>query len=284
MIYMKVIAKILFLLLIQMNPTRSETILKVKGSNFIFEKELGVFDLDKERESFYDDNGRILLITKIKKCNKKKCVAKILKRRKGLKILKGMTIYSKRIKKKELYDEPISSPDEKPENEKKKGIKTNKKYLVKAGLGGQNSASLFAEIDFVSASHWSYGFVVSSRIVERKDLGASSFGYGGRVDYLFTPLEENGFLSSINLGLANITYKSIAIEGISDYSAAETTFYTSLTSGYRFWLSRALITLGAGLSYIGYTKQLKDPGTEIEFENPYPNLDLAVEASLGFSF
>lgn len=291
--------KALFLLFISLlicSGIQAENIVKVKGKSFIFDRNPNGNYQAGSQQKFFDEEGKLILLVQIQKCNSSKCIAKVLRRKKGLTLSVGMSVFSEKPKKKELkelFDEPIVAPVEnEKKEERREEVSSNsyqqdpkrKKYLVKAGIGGQNSASAFAEIDYLGKSNWAYGFVLSSRIAARSDLDMSAFSYGGRLDYYWGPIDKKGYLASLNLGMANVTYTAVEIEGVGNYSESETIPYATIMAGYKFWLGKAMITLAGGLSYMGYKENLEDPTTQIVFVNPYSAMDLALEASLGFTF
>lgn len=285
--------KILIIILLSVfaSSASAEKIVKIKGKSFIFERDTQASYKVGSPQKFFNAEGKLILFVQILKCNSSKCIAKVKRRKKGLTLAAGMSVFSvkpEKAKPKELFDEPIVAPDEsKKEKEPAYASRDDdkrKKYLVKAGIGGQNSASAFAEIGFLGKSNWAYGLVLSSRIAARSDLDMSSFSYGGRLDYYWGPIEKKGYLASLNVGMANVTYTALDIEGVGNYSESESIPYATVMAGYKFWLGRAVITLAGGLSYMGYKENLEDPTTQVSFVNPYSAMDLALEASLGFTF
>ncbi|MCR9204104.1 MAG: hypothetical protein NXH75_05980 [Halobacteriovoraceae bacterium] len=269
----------------------AENIVKIKGKSFIFDRDPNGNYKVGSPQKFYNAEGKLILFVQILKCNSSKCIAKVKRRKKGLTLSAGMSVFSvkpEKAKPKDLFDEPIVAPAEKEKEEEptysKRDDDKRKKYLVKAGIGGQNSASAFAEIGFLGKSNWAYGLVLSSRIAARSDLDMSSFSYGGRLDYYWGPIEKKGYLASLNVGMANVTYTALEIDGVGEYSESESIPYATVMAGYKFWLGKAVITLAGGLSYMGYKENLEDPTTQIVFVNPYAAMDLALEASLGFTF
>lgn len=285
---MKKLSFIFYLFVAACWCVNAENIVKVKGKNFIFEREpQGSYKVGSDQK-FYNKKGTLILFVQILKCNSSKCIAKVKRRKKGLTLSAGMSVFSikpEKPKPKDLFDEPIVPPakEEKPSYVTKENDK-RKRYLVKAGIGGQNSASAFGEISYLGKSNWAYGLVLSSRIAARTDLDMSSFSYGGRLDYYWGPVEKKGYLASLNVGMANVTYTALDIEGVGNYSESESIPYATVMAGYKFWLGRAVITLAGGLSYMGYKENLEDPTTQVSFVNPYSAMDLALEASLGFTF
>lgn len=265
----------------------AEPIIKVKGNRFVFQKNPSYTYEVGQGTRFYDEKGRLVFFALITKCTQTKCLAELKKKRKGYNLTSNSMAYTR---KPEVLAEDfeVSSSKKEVGNEQEpsetKESTNRDHYLVRGGIGGQISASAFGELSFLGSGSLSYGLVLSSRIAARTDLDMSSFGYGGRIDYHFAPFETKGFLGSLNVGMANVTYTAVEIQGVTSFTESETIPYLTITGGYKFWLGPALVTLGGGLSYMGYKKSFEDPNTNIVFENPYPQMDLALESSLGFSF
>lgn len=274
----------------------AQDILQVKKKKFVIKRQANESYQKGDKKRFYDEAGKLALIGTVIKYNKNLCLFKIDKFRRGLSLKKGMKFYltkdgdsanalasqnpSKSLEEPEAEETPVETQDKENKVEDPSGPK----YLVKAGLGGQNSASVFAELDIINKRPWTYGLVLSSRIVGRDDVELSSMSYGDRVDYNFKDFFDNGFLMSLNLGMASLTYDVVAVEGITSFTLSESVPYGTVIAGYRLWFKKLLLTFGGGISYMGYSASLEDPVNDTVVTNPYVTVDLALEISLGFTF
>lgn len=269
----------------------AQDILQVKKKKFVIKRQANESYQKGDKKRFYDEAGKLALIGTVIKYNKNLCLFKIEKFRRGLSLKKGMKLYltkdggsASAMASKSPEEPEAETPVETQEKENKADDPSGPKYLVKAGLGGQNSASVFAELDIINKGPWTYGLVLSNRIVGRDDVELSSMSYGARVDYNFKDFFDNGFLMSLNLGMASLTYDVVAVEGITSFTLSESVPYGTVMAGYRLWLKKLLLTFSGGISYMGYSASLEDPVNGAVVTNPYVTVDLALEISLGFTF
>ena len=255
----------------------AQEIKQVKGKRFIFIKEDSASYSKGQKVKFYDEFGKVTLVAQIQKCSSSKCMAVMLKRRKGFNLGTGQMIYSEK-------SSSTSKPAKVASSVESTTLPKKYKYAIKGGLGGQNSASLFGEFDYIASEKWVYGLSVSNRIMSRDDLEVSGLGFGGRVDYHFDPFSENGFLASVNLGMVSLTYTVMDIEGVSNFEESESVPYLTLMGGYQMWFNNLYMTFAGGLSYMGYKESFEDPNSTASFTNPYSSMDLALEVSLSYPF
>lgn len=257
---------------------QAEEIYQVKGKRFIFNKESSQKYTSGQVVKFYDSAEKLSVVAKIQKCNASKCMAQMMKRRKGFRLAKGEMIYPKSSASSPRITKTKSATNDSP------AVKGQYKYAVKGGLGGHSSASIFGEFDYISSEKWVYGLSVSNRIMSRDDLEVSGLGFGGRVDYHFDPFSQNGFMASANLGLVNLTYSVVDIEGVSNFEESESVPYFTLMGGYKMWFDNLYMTFAGGLSYVAYKESFEDPSSNATFTNPYSSMDLALEISLAYPF
>lgn len=256
----------------------AEQVTQVKGKLFIFSfsKEKSQSYKSGTQVKFYDNKGKLSLIAKIKNCNSRKCKAVTLKRRRGFQILKGVSIFSTKqstqvVKSQKILDTSKKFPY---------------KYALRGGLGGQNSATLFTEFDYIFSPKWVFGFALSNRIISRKDFKITGIGYGLRADYYFNSYDKNGLFVTLSLGMANLSYQTLNLDpSITNFTTSQTAPYFNFMGGYRKWFGeRFNMNFAGGLSYIGYKAKFTDPNNGSVFSSPYRQIDLALEVSLGYSF
>ncbi len=258
----------------------AEEVIQIKDKRFLFSKEKSQQFTKGEKVKFKDNRGKTALIAEIDKCGAQKCIATLLKRRKGFELSKGIQIFSQ-----VQSSAPVQKMTIKKEKQEKRSDESGTyKYAVKGGVGGQNSASFFGEFDYISNEKWTYGLVFSSRYLSRDDLEIASTSFGVRADYHFNTFKENGFLASVNLGMANVTYTVVSIEDVSNFEESESVPYFTAMAAYKMWFGNLYATVGGGLSYMGYKDKFDDPNSTSSFTNPYSSIDLAFEASLAYPF
>ncbi len=264
----------------------AETIIQAKGKRFIFSRESSESYKGGDKIKFYDNNQKVSLVAQIQKCNSKKCMAVMLKRRKGFNLVKGISIFTKKTTAAAPVTQKVVRKKIIGKNKKEEQKSTAKyKYAMRGGWGGQNSATVFAEFDYIYSPKWVFGFGLSNRIISRDDLEVAGIGYGLRADYHFAPFEQSGFFATVSLGMANIEYTVKDIDPtVTNFSEAETVPYFNLMGGYKMWFSRFYMNFAGGLGYIGYKENFEDPTTGSTFTNPYASMDLALEISLAYPF
>ncbi len=280
---MRLLKYIVIALCLTSISAHAEKIIQTKGKRFIFSRESSQTYQSGDKVKFYDSSNKVSLIAQIQKCNSKKCMAVMLKRRKGFSLAKGVVITAKAtgaVAQSKKVDNRITK-----KKEVVKKSSTGHKYAVRGGWGGQNSATLFAEFDYIYSPKWVFGFALSNRIISRDDLEVSGIGYGVRADYHFDSYEENGFFGTFSLGMASLTYDVVNIDPtITQFSESETVPYFNLMAGYKMWFNSVYMNFAGGLGYIGYKENFEDPTTGSTFTNPYASMDLALEISIAYPF
>lgn len=266
----------------------AEQVIQTKGKRFIFTRESSQVYKSGDKVNFYDNTKKVSLIAQIQKCNSKKCMAVMLKRRKGFTLAKGKSIYPKGT---ELSSQAKPSKVAKTKKETQREVSVPKtstsehKYAIRGGWGGQNSATVFAEFDYIYSPKWVFGLALSNRIISRDDLEVSGIGYGVRADYHLDSFEKNGFFGTVSLGMASLTYDVVNIDpSVTNFSESETVPYFNIMAGYKMWFNRFYMNFAGGLGYIGYKESFEDPTTGSTFTNPYASMDLALEISLAYPF